>query len=166
MKPELVKRLESVTLALSALASDVEKEVNTLSQKPVAEIAAFYFYLKEAHSELEVQRKRVGKNVEFINKGLFPEKLSMMDLDKVQVPELERSFYILTKTSASMIDKERGFDWLRQRGSNSLIQETVNAGTLASFMKDLMVNEGIDPPDDIFKVSTYNTIGMSKYKPK
>ena len=47
-----------------------------------------------------------------------------------------------------------------------MIQETVNAGTLSAFIRNMILEQGIDPPEDIVKVSTYSTTSMVKYRPK
>jgi hypothetical protein len=62
--------------------------------------------------------------------------------------------------SASMLDKTAGMEWLRETGNGSLIQETVNAQTLAAFAKDLNETKGMELPADIFKtgIMTYTSI--------
>lgn len=163
-----LERVRAAAKYLSDLAIDIERDIVILSKSDtkLAEAASYFFNLKEAHTALESARKEIGKHVEFLNKSLIPSKLEHAGLDKIQVPELARSFYILTKTSCSMLDKEKGMEWLRDRGDGVLIAETVNAGTLAAYMTSLVTDEGIDPPEDIFKLSTYRTTGISKYQPK
>lgn len=62
--------------------------------------------------------------------------------------------------SASMIDKDKGFQWLRDNNHEGLITEVVNSQTLSAFAKDMFVNHNVDLPDDIFKVGqmTYTSI--------
>ena len=96
-----------------------------------------------------------------------------MRLSREQVPDVMRAHGIRNTTiegvgqvklnnkwSCSMLDKALGFDWLRGNGHGSLITETVNAQTLASFAKSLNDEEGTELPDDIFKTSimTYTSI--------
>ena len=163
---DLISRIRNITAQLVDIDGEVAVLTDNFTKKPLNEGAVLYFQLKEAYTELDTARKMMYKRLDYMNKAAIPEMLERMGIDKIQVPEIARSFYILTKSSASMIDKDAGFKWLRERGDGALITETVSAGTLSSYMKDLITNEGIDPPDDIFRFSTYNTTGMSKYTPK
>ena len=101
-----------------------------------------------------------------LDKHLIPLRLKDAGLDLIRVAAVARSFYVVTKTSATMLDKVRGFDWLRANGQGDIIQETVNAGTLSAFCRSLILEQGIEPPSDIIKVSTYDTTSMTKYRPK
>ena len=62
--------------------------------------------------------------------------------------------------------KDKGFKWLRENGLGDLISETVNAGTLASAMRNMILDQGIEPPDDVIKVTTYKATSINKYTPK
>lgn len=167
-----VQRLYNAAGHMRALADDFIGHVESdqygggIEAMKLSELATFYFELKQAYDALDAERKRIYKVVDELSKFRIPERLEREGIDKIQVPEIERSFYVLTKYSASMVDKESAMEWLRDRGDEALIQETVNASTLASYLKDLLIEEGIDPPEELFKFSTYNTTGMSKYKPK
>lgn len=131
----------------------------------ITAIAKEYWRLKGLHDRAKKAVTLVYHIVNAFDKGIFPGQLEKRDLDMIRIPELARSFSIRTNTSASMIDKERAFEWLREHGHGDLVQETVNSGTLASFARSLQIDEGIDLPDDIFKVATYNSIGSAKYNP-
>lgn len=163
---DTITRIENAARHLLEVADQLQTEMDKLPSGSLGDAAKCFFEAKEAHTMLENARKAVGKKIDFMNKVMIPEMLEAHGSDKVQIPEIGRSFYILTKTSCSMLDKEKGMKWLRDRGDGSLISETVSAGTLASYAKDLVVNEGVDMPDDIFKLSTYNITGVSKYTPK
>lgn len=68
-----------------------------------------------------------------------------------------------TRWSASMPDKEAGFDWLRANNHGGVIQETVNAQTLGALAKELN-NEGIELPAPTFvtNIMTYTSITKVK----
>ena len=88
------------------------------------------------------------------------------DLDLIRIPELARSFYPQTKYSAKVADKDKLAEWLREIGQDALITETVNSSTLAGFLKERLLEEGIDPPEEFVQLTTYKAIGSSKYAPK
>ena len=101
-----------------------------------------------------------------MDKFILPTKFDASDLDLIRIPELARSFYPTTKYSAKTLDKEELMKWLRDLGQDALISETVNSSTLAGFLKERMLEEGIDPPEEIVQLTTYKSIGSSKYTPK
>lgn len=161
--------LEALATMARDAAAQVEKAGDDLKNTSTAapsEIAEFYFYVKIAYENIDKDIKRVYHVMDMVGKFLLPERLQANGLDAIRVPSIARSFSIVSKTSASFLDKEKGFEWLRSIGQEEVIQETVNAGTLAALCRNLILEQGIDPPADIVKVSTYNTTSMVKYTPK
>lgn len=166
---EMINRVRGLAAQINEVASDIDKlgeELRNSNSVEPAELVEVYFYLKEQYDAADKSLKRVYHVNDMLNKHLIPERLMGAGLDGIRVPSIARSVSIITKTSASMTDKEKGFEWLRSIGQGDLIQETVNAGTLAAFCRNLVLEQGIDPPADIVKVSTYNTTGLTKYRPK
>lgn len=135
-------------------------------EKKTTDAARALFYLKQAHKDLDDARKQFYHLVDFLEKGVVPEMLENDGVDMVRIPDIGRSFSKQNKMSASFIDKDAGFEWLRGQGHGDIITETVNAQTLSAFVRNLILEEGIDPPEDIVKVSQYNTTSMTKYTPK
>lgn len=146
-----------------SMLGDALKDDGTV--KP-AELAEFYFHLKTVYEQADEALKKVYHVQDMLSKFLIPTRLKDNGLDAIRVPSVERSFSIVTKTSASFIDKDAGLKWLRELGEGDMIQETVNAGTLAAFCRNLILEKGMDPPAEIVKVSTYDTTSMVKYRPK
>ena len=66
--------------------------------------------------------------------------------------------------SASMLDKEKGIDWLKGNGHGGLVQETVNSSTLSAFAKDMFENQGVELPPEVFKVGTNPYTSITKVK--
>lgn len=162
-----MKLAEAISLLDDAVArAEQIHESTEFDSLEIAEIAKRYWAVKELHDAAKKIITRLYHVSNSYDKGIFPAQLEKRDLDMVRVPELGRSFSIRTNTSASMLDKPKAFEWLRDNGHEDMIQETVNAGTLASFARSLQLDEGIDLPDDIFKVTTFNTVGSAKYTPK
>ena len=145
---------------------NINIEVDAIAGAPIDEILTYFVNLKAAYDALEKKRKEIYHALDRINKGVIPERLAEIGTDKVRVPELGMSFYILTKLSASLIDKEKGMEWLRENGGEDLINDTVNASSLSGFVKSMIEDQGMDPPPEIVRVNLYNQTGMSKYTPK
>lgn len=133
---------------------------------PLEDLVTALFLLKQHYDDLDKAVKRFYHVKDALDKFLVPERLAEAGLDQIRVPEIARSFSILDKMSASMVDKEKGFEWLRANGLGDLISETVNAGTLASAMRNMILDQGIDPPPEIIKVTSYKATSVNKYTPK
>ena len=154
---------------LRSKADNAEEWLETIREdksiKP-ADMAKMFYAMDTFYDEVKAQLTRIYNVVNAVDKAIFPALLEHHGLDMVRVPELKRSFSVKQMTSASMIDKEGGLAWLEQQGHGDLIQRTVNAGTLASFFRSMILEQGIDPPEDLFKVNSYRTITSAKYTPK
>lgn len=163
---EMVKMADALAV-ITQFADNLEKWADDTKENPpeLVDLAKAYFTLKNGYEAIDAQRKRIYHVVDMLNKHLIPTQLEKAGLDMIRVPEIERSFSPRLQISASLIDKERGMEWLRKEGKGDLIQETVNSSTLASFVRNMIIDEGIDPPEDIVKVSQYYTTGVAKYNP-
>lgn len=158
---DLVKATEEV-------AASAERWLKGVEEKPPtpAELAKNYWAMKTAFDDLKAAQTRIYNVIDKIDKRILPALMEEHGVDMIRVPELGRSFSVRQMMSASMTDKEGALQWLRDNGHGDLVQETVNAGTLASFIRNLILEEGVEPPQELFKVSTYNKINTAKYTPK
>jgi hypothetical protein len=166
---DAVKAINALLPGLMQAAIELERWAeNAANDKVVgpAEIGIALFQIVETHSAIDAVVKKVYHVKDRIDKSIMPTRLADFDLDMVRVPEIARSFSVLDKMSASLVDKVEGFKWLRANGLGDLVQETVNAGTLAAAMRNLILEQGIDPPPEIVKVSTYKATSVNKYTPK
>lgn len=162
-----VQRLINAVPFLEEVAKEIEKSIDEIEKTGTAVDAAVFFHdLKEAYTALDDARKLSYHQKDRMDKFIVPSKLNSFGSDKLRIPEVGRSFYVTTKYTASFSDKEAGFEWLRAKGNGDIIQETVNAGMLASLCKNMVLEEGIDPPEEIVKFSSYETTGSAKYTPK
>lgn len=134
--------------------------------EPLSAVAEFYFKVVAVHEVADKVVKRAYHLKERYNKGVIPQRMTDDNVDGLRVPSIARSFSVVKKTSASFIDKEKGLQWLRETGQGDMIQETVNAGTLSTFCRNMLLEEGIEPPADLVKMNTYDTTSMVKYTPK
>jgi hypothetical protein len=77
----------------------------------------------------------------------------------ITLPDIGR-VTVNVRWSASMLNKERGMEWLRETGNDGLIITTVNAQTLSSFAKEMAL-EGMPLPEELFKVGTAQHISIT-----
>lgn len=161
------RQIEAIDVEVGAaeLLTDSLKDLNAESGDLVP-LAVWYEAAKAEHERLDKLAKRMYHVKNQLEKSILPKAMDNCDLDSFRSPELGRSYFRQTKMSGTFLDKEKGYQWLRDNGHGDIITETVNAGTLSSFLSNLINEEGIEPPDDIVKVSTYDTTTSRKYTPK
>lgn len=165
-----LRRLAASAKALTELAEQLRLEIEELKKTPpkLTDFVVYFHHLDTGYDALDKARKSVLKMQDWMDKALVPERLDAEGQgDGVRVPVLSRNYYPLTKYSASVIAEKRteAYEWVRARDP-ALIVETINAGTLASYFKGLVIEENIEPPSDLFKFSSYKTMSSSKYTPK
>ena len=162
---DLEAAIEQLSIAVGAVKQTGSKMSDKKSE-PLSNLAEFYFTVVGLHEKADKAVKRAYHLKERYNKGVIPQRMVEDNVDGLRVPSIARSFSVVKKTSASFVDKEKGFKWLRETGQGDMIQETVNAGTLASFCRNMLLDQGMEPPEDIIKMNTYDTTSMVKYRPK
>lgn len=169
MTDDTARKNEQLLQDLTDLAYRSEEYLakieDDLTLKP-ADMAKVYWAVNTLHDSLKKQLTRIYHVMNALDKGVLPKLFEHHGVDMVRIPELGRSFSVRQMTTASMVDKENAMKWLHDNGHGDLVQETVNAGTLASFIRNMILEEGTEPPEELFKVNTYKTIGSNKYNPK
>lgn len=168
--PQIIDTITKATADIDAAAKHLEAVVLSLENgaPSPSEAATVMWQVSVAYDALDIARKMIYAQDDKLNKFIVPTVLQKNDIDSIRIPALARSFYITPKYSASFVpeQKDNAFQWLRDNGLSALIQETVNAGTLTTAIKDRIVNEGKDVPEELINFRTYNITGSSKYKPK
>jgi hypothetical protein len=180
MTEEMVKGVEDSTHKIRELATLMQAEIFTLETKMaslrkqeeiVPLLVAFYNMNTVYDDQVDQVKKQMYNLVESYKKSFIPQLMRDKSLEGgVKVASIGRSFTILVKPSASILEgqKDAAFEWLRHpdRDMGGLITETVNASSLSSYLKSMSMEMGIDPPDDIFKFGYYDQVSSVKYTPK
>ena len=159
-------KLADIAAAISATVGVAETAMADAEKEGLVPLLKLYYALKEGYALLDTARKEVYALLDKHEKFVLPKMFDEGDLDLVRIPELARSFYPQTKYSAAVGDKDKLFAWLRELGQGELISETVNSSTLAGFLKSKLLDEGIEAPEEIARLTSYKAIGSSKYTPK
>lgn len=160
---------DAMTAAIAVLeecVKEFEDRLEGAKGNTLANHAILHHTVAEHYAALDEVRKRLYKAYDHDRKTTLPERFEDEGVDMLRVPELKRSFGVLTKHSASTKDKEAAMAWLRANGAESLISETVNASTLSAYLASRITDEGKDPPEELFNFSTYRLISMRQYTPK
>jgi hypothetical protein len=121
--------------------------------------------LKEEKKTLENREKEVNAEIETVNDQMVAQ---MIDEEMQNFSRSGQTFYLYRKIFASAVPEKKPdlFSWLRKEGHGDMIQETVNAQTLAAFVRELLdENEDDKLPEDLdplLNVTRKQTIGMRK----
>lgn len=170
---EMISNAVELADAFSKMGAALQEELAKLTDFAkdhksidLSALGVAMYWSKNTYEDIDEKSKKLYHFSDMLNKFLLPERMKEQNTDGFRVPEIARSFSIVEKTSASFVDKEKGLEWLREIGQGDMVQETVNAGTLASFCRNMLLEQGLEPPADVVKVSTYSTTSMTKYRPK
>lgn len=131
----------------------------------VADLAEAFVLARNVHEAVDEGVKLFSKQIQAMSNITIPEALMDAKLTNFTTASGYR-VSVSTRMSASFIDKEKGFAWLQENGLGDIIVPTVNTQTLGVSLKDLFADEGIEPPDDVIKVSPMRYTSVTKTKGK
>ena len=131
----------------------------------LAETVESYVVTKRVNDMLEEGRKLIGAVAQEASYKVIPDKMADEDISTF-TSRLGYRVTVSQRFSASMLDKERGFDWLRAHDLGDLIQPTVNAQTLSAQARRLVEEENIELPEDIFKTSIAPYVSVTAVRKK
>ena len=120
--------------------------------------------LRDRKAELEAELKQINRKIYFVDADLS----DLMGTTGTQnFTRYGTMFFLTTKVHASARPgmKEALFDVLRANGYGDLITETINAGSLSSFVKEQIAeNEDVLPGwlDGLVNVSDTVNVGVRK----
>jgi hypothetical protein len=138
-------------------SADIAPGIFTLADKLRA--------LKEEKKALEGREKEVNAEIDSVNEQMVS---YMVDEELQNFDRGGNKFYLTRKVYASAVPEKKPdlFSWLRKEGHGDMIQETVNAQTLAAFVRELLdENEDDKLPEDLdplLNVTKKQTVGMRK----
>ncbi len=130
------------------------------------------FELADKLRELKEQKKDLDREVKLNNAEIekVGEDLSqaMLAEEMANFVRSGQMFYLTTKlfASADKARKHELFEWLKQNDYGDMVQETVNANTLAAFIRE-MIDERDKLPEDLdplVNVHEKTLVGMRKAK--
>jgi len=130
------------------------------------ELVAAMIRCQENHKRLKEQTAEAWDEVCLVARGIIPER---MDADQIQnitviLPDgTKKQLLCMDQVSVKTPAERKGdlYDWLHENEAEALISETVNASTLAAFVREQM-KKGEPYPNEICEVSTYVTASLRK----
>lgn len=164
MKLETQQFLNRVTHDLTNVAIAIRMDTNAaIASKDHIEIIRHYDQLRIAVDQIKEAREALKEIEEHMSREDVPDVMRANKVKTITVEGVGR-VTISHRWSASMLDKERGIKWLKANGQGGIVQETVNAQTLAAHAKALMEGPGTELPADLFKVGQMAFTSITKVK--
>lgn len=157
------KPLKDVICDLQSAVENTLKYFGNLDEKDLPGYLRAFKLLKENKDLLDSIHGVVETFYKGISYDKLPPMFEEMGIDSMKLAG--RNFILNAKLQASISIENRpvGFAWLRSNGGDVLIQETVNAQSLTSFLKTKIEDEGISPgEDDGIKLHTQKYISVRK----
>lgn len=116
--------------------------------------------------------ERIGELLDPLSK--YTNVLKSVDLPQIFETEgipnvtLEEGYRVgishTTRASVRPGQKEAAIEWLNNHDKGDLIQPTINASTLSSLAKQMMEEDNVELPDDIFNVALVPNTSVNKVK--
>jgi len=119
--------------------------------------------LKEHEKQLEDETKSVNAEIEEVETQLAG---LMVDQEMQNFTRNGRMFYLNTKVYASAVAERKAelYEWLKENGYGDLVYETVNANSLAAFVRE-QLEEADELPEGLagmVNVFEKTTVGIRK----
>jgi hypothetical protein len=154
----------AATYAAQKLDSLIERSARdtteVIQRADIPETVVYFNKLRETVRNLAEKLSTLQKHVDVISQEYIPTMFTNANVKTIKVDDVGR-VSINIRWTASPLDKEVGFGWLRQTGNSGLIIETVNAQTLGAFAKEETM-AGRPLPDEIFRVSATPYTSITK----
>ncbi len=160
--------------SLEASLAELTKEYSELAQfVELSDALVFYFRLKTLTEVLNDCLKDINKYKTYLQYTHLPKMMNDNNVKTITVESINARFSKSSKLSVKGNPnvgysgeelQAKIFEWLREVGAGSLIKETVNAASLSAFAKNLIEVEGKDLPEDLFEVSTSESVSVTPLK--
>lgn len=157
---ELNDRIQSTGEGVNLLAStlaDTVKEAGSL-----ASVCALYDAVRNLDEQLDEVKKTLSKALQSLSVSVLPQKFQEEGVSTLTMKELGARFTVNTRITASMTDKDRAMEWLREGGHGDIIVSTINSSTLSKFASEYVLEQGQDLPNELFKISTIQHMSRTK----
>lgn len=164
MRAQTLENLQEMVRGLQIVTGQVRSDTNdaVAAQDPVI-LVTHFDSLRHVNELVKEAREALSEMADLLSTRDIPDLFRDKKVKTLTVEGVGRCI-VSYRYSCSMLNKDAGFQWLRNNGHGGLIQETVNAQTLGSFAKNLIETEGKDMPDDIFKTGQSPYTSITKVK--
>lgn len=162
MKQETFDYAMRVCGGVAKLAEMVRLDTETaVATEDHVAVIKHYDQVRKTTEQIKEAREALDEMEKKLSREQVPDLMAAHNIKTITLEGIGR-VSISHRWSCSMIDKQTGMGWLRSNGAGGLIQETVNAQTLAAYAKDTNEEKGEDLPQDIFKTSIMRYTSITK----
>lgn len=146
-----------------ASLDEIGKELDDIAKKPAELVPLVHHFqlVRYAYDKLSETKKAFNAVHDNMSRELVPDALRAANMKFTFILGVGR-VGISHRYSCSMLDADRGIDWLKSNGHGGIVKETVAANTLAAFARNLLEEKGTELPDDIFKVGSVPYTSITK----
>ena len=163
MQESTVSLLSKTCDTLSYLAGTIRDQTNEIvATNDHIKLIKHYDQLRQATALIKESREALEQIEMKLSREQVPDVLRAQNIRTITVEGVGR-VSLGTRWSASMPDKQAGFDWLRANEHGGVIQETVNAQTLGALAKELN-SEGLELPAPTFTTNIMTYTSITKVK--
>jgi hypothetical protein len=146
---------------LDSLLERAQRDTTEVVQtNDIPKTVAHFAALQNTVDDLAKKISALKKHVDSLSYEILPTMFGNQNVKTIKLDDIGR-VTVNVRWTASMLNKERGMEWLRTSGNEGLIIETVNAMTLASFAKTETL-AGKPLPDHLFRVGTAQHMSITK----
>lgn len=169
MKDETLDWLDRVTKGLAQVSNAIRHETNeVVASGDHIEVIKHFNQVRLAAEQIKECREALNDMSDNLSRVTIPDIIANLKERTGEKPPFNIEgvgrVSVSYRFSASMVDKEAAFAWLRGHGHEGIIQETVNSSTLSAFAKNLLETDGIELPPEAFKVGTSPYTSITKAK--
>ncbi len=159
--------LKEACYALSNVAAVIREETTeTVNLADHIRLIRHFNDIRLANADIKVAREALTDMEDSLSQRDIPDLLrNLKETIGLKTPinlEGVGRVTVSYRFSCTMLDKVAGIEWLDENGHGALAQRTVNAGTLGSFAKDLIQDQGKELPPEIFKTGTAPYTSITK----
>ena len=163
MKEDTATKLQAWCQIVTGLASDVRNETNeAVASSDHITVIKHYDQLRQITAQIKEAREALEQIEMKLSREQVPDVMRAHNIKNITIEGVGR-VTLGRRWSASMPDKEAGFEWLRGNGHGGVIQETVNAQTLGALAKE-MNEEGEELPQPTFTTNVMTYTSITKVK--
>lgn len=162
MSPELEERINKICGALERTTDMLREETDVMIVNgDHVELIRHFDKARQAQERIKEARKVLEAIIDKMSSQDVPEAMRAAGVKTTTVEGVGR-VTVSHRFGCTMVDKVAGMDWLRKNGHGDIIQETVNASTLAAFAKTVEADTGVDLPAELFKTSSHPYTSITK----
>lgn len=167
MREEVAEYLGKVINGLVKVAGGIREDTDAVvATNDHIEIIKHYNQVRIAAEQIKEAREAINDINDSLSKTIIPDVVANLKERTGEKPPFNIEgvgrVSVSYRFSCTMPDKDVGIDWLKGNGHGGLVQETVNSSTLSAFAKDLLENQGVELPAEIFKVGTSPYTSITK----